>query len=89
MNKFTISGDIPTKILKNYAQIFSKKLVDIFNESRKLVKFSDILKKTEVTPVSKMDDINDKQNHRPISTLSNLSKAFKKLIYSHIYTYMR
>ena len=89
MNKFTISGDIPTKILKHYPQIFSKKLVDIFNESRKLVKFSEILKKTEVTPVSKMDDINDKQNHRPISTLSNPSKAFKKLIYSHIYTYMR
>ena len=32
--------------------------------------------------------MNDKQNYRPVSTLSNLSKVFEKLIYSQIYTYM-
>ena len=32
--------------------------------------------------------MNDKQNFRPVSTLSNLSKLFEKLIYSQIYTYM-
>ena len=51
-------------------------------------KFTDILKKAEVTPVYKKDDINDKQNYRPMSTLSNLSKVFEKLIYSQINTYM-
>ena len=44
INKSTISGDIPTKILKQYAQVYSKTLADIFNGSIKLDKFPDILK---------------------------------------------
>ena len=51
-------------------------------------KFPDILKKVEFTPVYKKDDMNDKQNYRPVSTLSNISKVFEKLIYSQINTYM-
>ena len=60
-----------------YAQMYSKKLAGIFNESIKLGKFPDILKKAEVTPVYKKDDMNDKQNYRPTSALSNLSKVFE------------
>ena len=45
ITKSVISGDIPTKILKLYAHIYSKKLEDIFNESIKMDKFHDILKK--------------------------------------------
>ena len=33
-------------------------------------KFPDILKKAEVTPAHKKDEINDKQNYLPVSTLS-------------------
>ena len=88
INKSTISGDIPTKILKQYAQIYSKKLADIFNESIKTSKFPDILKKAEVAPVYKKDDMNDKQNYRLVSTLSNLSRIFEKLIYSQINIYI-
>ena len=57
-------------------------LTDISNESIKIGTFSDILKKAEVTPVYKKDDMNDKQNYRPVSTLSNLSKVFEKRICS-------
>ena len=39
-------------------------------------KFPDILKKSEVMQVHKKDSMNDKQNYRPMSTLSNLSKVF-------------
>ena len=39
-------------------------------------------------PVYKKDDMNEKQNYRPVSALSNPSKVFKKLIYSQIDTYM-
>ena len=42
-----------------------------------------------VTPVYKKDDMNDKQNYRPVSTLSNLSKVFEDLVYSQINTYMK
>ena len=88
INKSTISGDIPTKILKHNAQIYSKKLADIFNDSIKIGKFPDILKKAKATPVYKKDDMNDKHNYRAGSTLSNLSKVFEKRIYSQINTYM-
>ena len=65
-----------------------KKLADIFDESIKIDKFPDLLKKAEVMPVYKRDNINNKQNYRPESTLSNLSKVFEKLIFSQINTYM-
>ena len=39
-------------------------------------------------PVYKKDNINEKQNYRPVSALSNPSKVFKKLIYSQTDTYM-
>ena len=84
LNKSTTSGDIPTKILKQHAEINSKNLADIFNQSLKLGKFLDILKKAEVTPVYKKGDMNDKENDRPLSILSNLPKVFEKLIYSQI-----
>ena len=57
-------------------------LTDISNESIKIGTFSDILKKAEVTPVYKKGDMIDKQNYRPVSTLSNLSKVFEKRICS-------
>ena len=81
-NISTISGDIPINILKQYPQIYSKNLADIFNESIKIGKFPDILKKAEATPVYKKDNMNDKQEYRPVSTLSNLSKVFEKLTHS-------
>ena len=85
INKYTTSGDIPTRILKQHAQIYSKKLADIFHESIKLGKFPEILKKAEVY---KRVDMNDKENYRPLSILSNLSKVFEKLIYSQLNTYI-
>ena len=88
MNKSTISGDIPSKILKRYAQIYSKNLADIFNESINTGKFPSILKNAEIMPVYKKDDMDEKRNYRPVSTLSNLSKVFENLIYSQIKTYM-
>ena len=88
INKSTISGDIPTKVLKQYSQIYSKKLADVLNESVKMDKFSDILKKAEVTLAHKKDNMNDQQNSCLVSTLSNLSKVFQELTYSQTNTYM-
>ena len=82
------SGDIPTKILKQHAQIYSKKSTWILNESIKMGKFHDILRKAEVSPVYKKDSMNNKQTYRPMSTLSNISDVFRKLIYSQINTCM-
>ena len=60
IDRFIISGDIPTKILKQHAQIYTKKVADIFNESMTMGKFPYILKNAEVTLVYKKDEMNDK-----------------------------
>ena len=88
LKKCTISGDIPTNVLKQHIQIDFKNLTDILNESIKMDKFPDILKSAEVTPVYKKDDMNDKQNYPPLSKLSNLSNVFENFIYSQINTSM-
>ena len=41
-----------------------------------------------MTPVFEKGDTTDKSNYKPISTLSNFSKIFEKLIYSHVNSYM-
>ena len=44
-------------------------------------------KYTEVTSIHKKDNITDKENYRPISTLPNLSKVYERLMYNQIYSY--
>ena len=51
-------------------------------------KFPDIMKTAAVTPVCKKNGMNEKQNYRPMSTLSDRSKVFEKLIYSQINIYV-
>ena len=47
-----------------------------------------MLKKADITPVYKKGDITDKENYRPISTLSNLTKVLERLLYNQIETFM-
>ena len=46
------------------------------------------LKKAEIIPVYKKDNPLKKENYRPVSLLSHVSKIFKRLIYKHINSYM-
>mgnify|MGYP001792265277 CR=1 FL=1 len=83
-NKSSILNDIPLSILKKYVYIYSEKLTSIFNNCLNENKFPDILKKADVTPVFKKGTATDKENFRPISTLSHLSKIFERLLYNQI-----
>ena len=87
-NKATTFNDIPVKILKQFLEVYSKKLTDIFNDCLTTGMFPDILKEADVTPVYKKDDVNNKENYRPVSTLSNFSKVFERLISVKINSYM-
>ena len=53
------------------------------------MKYPDILKYTDITPVFKKGDTTDKTNHGPISTLSNFSKVSEKMIYAQISLFMQ
>ena len=43
------------------------------------------LKKAETIPVYKKDDPLKKENYRPVSLLSDVSKIFERLVYKHDY----
>ena len=72
----------------NSVHIYSQVLTNIFNDCVKSGKFPDILKYADITPVFKKGDTTDKTNYRPISTLSNFSKVFEKMIYAQINSFM-
>ena len=72
----------------NSFHIYSQVLINIFNDCVKSSNFPDILKYAEITPVFKKVDTTDKTNYGAISTLSNFSKVFEKLIYAKISSFM-
>ena len=80
--------DIPVRIIKNAAHIYSHRLTIIFNKCIRNEKFPNILKYADITPVFKKGDTTDKSNCRPINSLSNFLKIFEKIIYSQINSYM-
>ena len=79
---------MPVKIMINSVHIYSEVLTNIFNDCVKSGKFPDVLKYTNITSVFKIGDATDKTNYRPISTLSNFSKDFEKMIYIQINLFM-
>ena len=87
-NKATVFKDIPMRIIKDAAHVYPHKLTILFNNYIENSKFPNILKCTNITPVFKKGEATDKSNYRPISTLSNFSKIFEKLIYSQVNSYM-
>ena len=88
-NKATVSNDIPVSLLKEYVSDYYEKLTDIFNNRITDGTFSEMLKKSEVTPVFKKRDPTSKADYCPVSTLPKFSKIFEKLIYLQINKYMQ
>ena len=88
-NKATVSNDIPVSVLKESVSAYYEKLTDIFDNCIRSSHFPLILKKSEVTPVFKKGNPTSKTDHRPVSTLSNFSKIFEKLIYLQLNKYMQ
>ena len=76
------------KFVINSVHIYSQVLTNIFNDCVKSGNFPDILKYGDITPVFKKGDTTGKTNYRPISTLSNFSKVFEKMIYTQINSFM-
>ena len=72
-NKATVSNDIPVSVLKESVSAYYGKLTDIFNNC---------IRSENREPTSKAD-------YRPVSTLSNFSKIFEKLIYLQLNNYMQ
>ena len=81
-------GDIPIKFLKEFSDIYITPFTDIINNSINDGVFPSTMKLADVTPIFKKDDNTSKENYRPISILSALSKVFERLLSEQISNFM-
>ena len=74
--KTSQSNDIPTKLIKEYSDIFATIIVEDFNKCMHNGTFPKSFRISEVIPVYEKDEPYDKNSYRPISILSSLSKTY-------------
>ena len=70
-----------------FSEIFGGFLGKTFHECLGKVFFPDELKCAEVVPVYKKFDKEGKNNNRPVSTLSNISKLYERSMHQQINKY--
>ena len=80
---------MPTKIIKNNFDIFSKYFRANLNNTIETSTFPEQLKYTDVKPVFKKDSRTDKKNYKPISTLPNLSKIYERCLDKQLQKYFQ
>ena len=88
-SKATPIESIPAKILKDNYNIIGRKMVIDFNSSIKSGIFPHNQKLADISPIFKNDIKISKENYRPVSILSALSKISEKLMMYQIDEYMR
>ena len=87
-SKASQDTDVPTKILKLNANTFADFLHAGFNEFGKKSEFPSVLKQANITPVYKKGERESKNNYRPVSILSNISKIFERIMFRKISSYI-
>ena len=75
---------IPTDLLKQTIDIHLPIMTEIINMSIENNCYPDDLKLAEVSLVFKKKDDLDKENYRPVSVLSHVSKVFERIMYKQI-----
>ena len=91
-SKATLVGDVPTEMLKQTIDIYlpiMSKMTKVINMSIDNNCYPDDLKLAEVSKVFKKKDDLDKENYRPVSVLTNVSKVFERIIYQQIEDFMK
>ena len=82
------STDILTKTIKQNSDIFANFTLKSFNQSVANSIFPSSLKNADITSVFKKGDRNLKDNYRPVSILSNISKTFERCMFQQISKFM-
>ena len=88
-SKATGPDGIGNRLLKEAAVPIAEPLSQLFNFSLSVGKFPEIWKTANVIPVYKKDDAMFCNNYRPISLLPCISKVFEKILFDHIYSYLK
>ena len=81
------NADTLAKIIKLHKDIFAKFISNNFNHCIDEDEFPYELKHADVIPVHKKKDKCIKENYRPLSILTNISKVNEKLLYNQLYSY--
>ena len=86
VKKSSTYGSIPTSILKQCVDAYLPYLTHSINYSLRESSFPEKLKHSEVIPVHRKLDPLKKENYKPVSLLTHVSKAFERIIYQQINT---
>ena len=86
-DQLLIYPDIPTKLIKENSDIFGDFIFGNHNNCVSSSIFPNFLKNAIITPVHKKGAKSSKDNYKPASILSNLSKIYKRLLFKQISKY--
>ena len=81
-------NSIPSNLLKEHAKAFFCPVKEMINSSFAEGTFPNILKTAQVCTVFKKGELDLRENYRPISLLSNLSKRFERAMHSRVYNFL-
>ena len=88
IKKPTTYNNIPTRLLVESNDIAAPFITTIFNKSIANGDFPSLLKLADITPTYKKDDTSKKENYRPVSILTPVSKFFERSMHDQIALYM-
>ena len=80
VNKATVTGDLPAKVIKVFAAYLAEPLCDIINTSIRRGEYPNIFKFEISTPVPKIHPTETTKQLRNISGLMNFDKVMEKLL---------
>ena len=72
--------NIPPRVIKWAPHIFGPILLNVFNRCLQLGIYPDSMKVARVVPIHKGGDLNDVNNYRPISVLTQFNRIFERIL---------
>ena len=88
-NKSTAPGDIPAKVIKEFAHFLCIPFTDIINSGLKVGHWPKQYKRETITPTPKQFPPENREMLRPIANLCNLNKIMEKIISEMVITDMQ
>ena len=90
LKPFAAAGadQIPAKIIKDNVEKLAKPITHLVNLSLQTGVFPEIYKEAIIRPIYKGGDVNDVNNYRSISLISNISKIIEKTVKNQISKYL-